>query len=54
MEGSINKAALLDMAVYRELFNTDLSGTDAKYGTFYPCSPDLKTIMRVKNTIIKE
>lgn len=34
MEGSINKAALLDMAVYRELFNTDLSGTDAKYGTF--------------------
>lgn len=33
-EGSINKAALLDMAVYRELFNTDLSGTDAKYGTF--------------------
>lgn len=22
------------MAVYRELFNTDLSGTDAKYGTF--------------------
>lgn len=34
MEGSINKAALLDMAVYRELFNTDLSRTDAKYGTF--------------------
>ena len=34
MEGSINKAALLDMSVYRELFNTDLSGTDAKYGTF--------------------
>lgn len=34
MEGSINKAALLDMAVYRELFNADLSGTDAKYGTF--------------------
>ncbi len=34
MEGSINKAALLDMAVYRELFNTDLSGIDAKYGTF--------------------
>lgn len=34
MEGGINKAALLDMAVYRELFNTDLSGTDAKYGTF--------------------
>lgn len=34
MEGSINKAALLDMAVYRELFNTDLSVTDAKYGTF--------------------
>ena len=34
MEGSINKAALLDMAVYRKLFNTDLSGTDAKYGTF--------------------
>ncbi len=34
MEGSINKAALIDMAVYRELFNTDLSGTDAKYGTF--------------------
>lgn len=34
MEGSINKAALLDMAVYRELFNTDLSGADAKYGTF--------------------
>ena len=34
MEGSINKAALLDMAVYRELFNTDLSGSDAKYGTF--------------------
>lgn len=34
MEGSINKAALLDMAVYRELFNTDLSKTDAKYGTF--------------------
>lgn len=34
MEGSINKAALLDMAVYRELFNTDLSGTDVKYGTF--------------------
>ena len=34
MEGSINKAALLDMAVYRELFNTDLSGTAAKYGTF--------------------
>uniref|UniRef100_UPI00402880DF ATP-binding protein n=1 Tax=Eshraghiella crossota TaxID=45851 RepID=UPI00402880DF len=34
MEGSINKAALLDMAVYRELFNTDLIGTDAKYGTF--------------------
>ncbi len=34
MEGSINKAALLDMAVYRELFNTDLSGFDAKYGTF--------------------
>lgn len=34
MEGSINKAALLDMAVYRELFTTDLSGTDAKYGTF--------------------
>lgn len=34
MEGNINKAALLDMAVYRELFNTDLSGTDAKYGTF--------------------
>ena len=34
MEGRINKAALLDMAVYRELFNTDLSGTDAKYGTF--------------------
>ena len=34
MEGSINKAALLDMVVYRELFNTDLSGTDAKYGTF--------------------
>lgn len=34
MEGSINKAALLDMAVYRELFNTYLSGTDAKYGTF--------------------
>lgn len=34
MEGSINKAALLDMTVYRELFNTDLSGTDAKYGTF--------------------
>ena len=34
MEGSIDKAALLDMAVYRELFNTDLSGTDAKYGTF--------------------
>lgn len=33
-EGSINKAALLDMTVYRELFNTDLSGTDAKYGTF--------------------
>ena len=34
MEGSINKAALLDMSVYRELFNTDLSRTDAKYGTF--------------------
>lgn len=34
MEGSINKAALLDMSVYRALFNTDLSGTDAKYGTF--------------------
>ncbi|WP_444240329.1 ATP-binding protein [Eshraghiella crossota] len=34
MEGSINKAALLDMSVYRELFNTDLSGIDAKYGTF--------------------
>lgn len=34
MEGSINKAALLDMAVYRKFFNTDLSGTDAKYGTF--------------------
>lgn len=34
MEGSINKAALLDMAVYRELFNTDLSVFDAKYGTF--------------------
>uniref|UniRef100_UPI004026BCAA ATP-binding protein n=1 Tax=Eshraghiella crossota TaxID=45851 RepID=UPI004026BCAA len=34
MDGSINKAALLDMAVYRELFNTDLSGIDAKYGTF--------------------
>lgn len=34
MEGSINKAALLDMSVYRELFNTDLSGTDAKYSTF--------------------
>ena len=34
MEGSINKVALLDMAVYRELFNTDLSRTDAKYGTF--------------------
>lgn len=34
MEGSINKAALLDMSVYRALFNTDLSRTDAKYGTF--------------------
>ena len=34
MEGSINKAALLDMSVYREFFNTDLSRTDAKYGTF--------------------
>lgn len=34
MEGNINKAALLDMSVYRELFNTDLSRTDAKYGTF--------------------
>lgn len=33
-EGSINKAALLDMSVYRKLFNTDLSGVDAKYGTF--------------------
>ena len=61
MEGSINKAALLDMAVYRELFNTDLSGTDAKYGTFLSMLTGFENNIegekyynkRIRNRIIK-
>lgn len=61
MEGSINKAALLDMAVYRELFNTDLSGTDAKYGTFLSMLTGFENNnegekyynKRIRNSIIK-
>ena len=62
MEGSINKAALLDMAVYRELFNTDLSGTDAKYGTFLSMLTGFENNnegekyynKRIRNRIIKQ